>query len=434
MPNSKTRIVIIGGGAAGLGLARKLARNKDHIVTLVDRNRTHFWKPLLHEVAAGALDPNLEEVGYGGHAARWGYRFYQGELDRIDRTAQTITTRPLLDDDGEIILDAQTLDYDYLVLAFGGVSNDFGTPGVREHALFLEHHAQADEFRKKLLNECLRVNDRRQRGETDATVDIAIVGGGATGVELSAELEQSARALRSYGLTNFDADALRLHLIEAGPRLLPALDEKLVQKVSDELTDLGVQLHTGTRVTEVRKDGVDTADDGFIPARMVLWAAGIRGEPDVPSLSDLELSNLDKFVTEPTLQSVTDPKIFAIGDCAHCVLPGEPRPVPPRAQSAHQMADHVARAITALEAGKPVPQFEYKDHGSLVSLSHFATVGSLMGNLVGGRLAIEGRVARLAYQSLYRMHILQVHGPFRGTVQIITSFFSRAFKPRLKLH
>ena len=434
MPKSNTRILIIGGGAAGLGLARKLARTKHHDVTLLDRNRTHFWKPLLHEVAAGALDPNLEEVGYGGHAARWGYRFFQGEPAHIDRTAQTITTRPLLDDDGEVILDAQTLGYDYLVLAFGGVSNDFGTPGVREHALFLEHRAQADQFRKKLLNECLRVNDRRQRGDGDATVDIAIVGGGATGVELSAELEQSARALSKYGLTRFDANALRLHLIEAGPRLLPALDEKLVQKVSDELTDLGVTLHLNTRVTEVRKDGVDTATDGFIPARMVLWAAGVRGEPDVPGLSDLDLTGLDKFVTEPTLQTVTDPRIFAIGDCAHCVLPGDDTPVPPRAQSAQQMADHVATAIPALAAGKPAPQFKYRDRGSLVSLSHFATVGSLMGNLIGGKLAIEGRVARLAYQSLYRMHILQVHGPIRGTVQIITSFFSRAFKPRLKLH
>ncbi len=438
MPETpRKRIVVVGGGAAGLGLVRKLAKtySRDtHEVILVDRNRTHVWKPLLHEVAAGALDPNQDEVGYGGHAARWGYRFFQGALARIDRKRKVITTAPLRDEDGEVILQEHEIAYDYLVLALGCVSDDFGIPGVRENALFLEHRAQADRFRQKLLNACLQVNERRQRGEDGATLPICIVGGGATGVELSAELVHSAQALRSYGLEGFDADAFRITLIEAGPRLLPALDEKLVDKVTQELRDIGVEVRVGTMVTRVERDRVITKDGDDLPAALILWAAGVRGEPGMPELSDLELSRLDRIVVRPTLQTETDDAIFAIGDCCHCVLPGKDRPVPPRAQAAHQMAEHVLTAIGKLESGRPITHFNYRDYGALVSLSRFATVGSLMGNLVGGKLAIEGRLARLAYLSLYRMHVLTVHGWFRGTAQLVAARISRAVRPRLKLH
>ncbi len=434
---AKKRIVVVGGGAAGLGLVRKLAKTysrETHEIILLDRNRTHVWKPLLHEVAAGALDPNQDEVGYGGHAARWGYRFFQGALARIDRERQVIVTAPLKDEDGEMILEAHEIAYDYLVLAIGGVSDDFGIPGVRENALFLEHRAQADRFRQKLLNACLRVNARREKGEVDATLPICIVGGGATGVELSAELVHSARSLRSYGLEGFDSDAFRITLIEAGPRLLPALDEKVVEKVTQELRDIGVDVRVNTMVTQVEKDRVHMKDGTELPATLILWAAGVRGEPEVPGFSDLELSKLDRVVVRPTLQSVTDDRIFAIGDCCHCVLPGQERPVAPRAQAAHQMADHVLTAIGHLEKGQTIPDFEYKDYGALVSLSRFATVGSLMGNLVGGKLAIEGRLARLAYLSLYRMHILTVHGWLRGTAQLVAGRIGRAVRPHLKLH
>ncbi|MGY9047593.1 MAG: NAD(P)/FAD-dependent oxidoreductase, partial [Rhodobacterales bacterium] len=306
--------------------------------------------------------------------------------------------------------------------------------GVRDNALFLEHRAQADRFRQKLLNACLRVNARREKGEVDATLPICIVGGGATGVELSAELVNSARALSSYGLEGFDPDAFRITLIEAGPRLLPALDEKVVGKVTQELRDIGVDVRVNTMVTQVDKDRVHMKDGTDLPATLILWAAGVRGESGVPGYSDLELSRLDRVVVRPTLQSVTDDRIFAIGDCCHCVLPGQERPVAPRAQAAQQMADHLLVAIDKLDKGQTLPDFEYKDRGSLVSLSHFATVGSLMGNLMSGKLSIEGRVARLAYISLYRIHILTVHGWLRGMAQLIAGRINRVVRPRLKLH
>lgn len=437
MSKKKTQIVIVGGGAGGLELARKLGARygkKHHDIVLVDRNRTHIWKPLLHEVAAGSLDANLDEVGYGGHAARWGYRFFFGALESIDRAAGFITTAPLIDADGEEVLGRHRIRYDYLVLAIGGVSNDFAIPGVREHAMFLEQRSQADTFRHKLLNACFRANLESAGGKADARVRICIVGGGATGVELSAELYNAAKGLRNYGLEVFDESALSVTLLEAGPRILPALDEELAETARSELEALGVQVRTATQVVEVTPKTVHMKDGTTLEADLILWAAGVRGAYGVEAMSDLTLNRLGQFVVRPTLQTVDDDRIFAIGDCASCTLPGAERPIPPRAQSAHQMAAAVFANLNRMMEGRAPEAFKYRDHGSLVSLSRFAAVGSLMGNLVGGRMAIEGRLARMAYRSLYRMHILAIHGWLRGSALIVMGHVNHIVRPRLKLH
>lgn len=436
-PERKTQIVVVGGGAGGLELARRLGARygrERHDVILVDRNRTHIWKPLLHEVAAGSLDANLDEVGYGGHAARWGYRFFNGALARIDRTKREIVTAPMVDDQGREIVGAHSIRYDWLVLAFGGVSNDFGVPGVKENALFLESRDQADAFRNRLLNACFGVSVRAERGERDAKVRVAIVGGGATGVELSAELYNAASGLRTYGLEVFDESRLEVTLIEAGPRLLPALDEDLSETVATELTDLGVRVLRGTQVTEVAPGEVRTKAGPTIAADLIVWAAGVKGADFVRELSDLERDRADRLVVRPTLQTTKDDRVFAIGDCCACVLEGQDRPVPPRAQSAHQMAAHVFSQLDRAQKGEPLEPFVYRDKGSLVSLSRYSTVGSLMGNLIGGRMAIEGRLARFAYLSLYRLHLLAIHGWWSGVMMIAVGHVNRIARPKLKLH
>jgi NADH dehydrogenase len=437
MTEQKTQIVVVGGGAGGLELVRRLGTRfgrKHHDIILVDRNQTHIWKPLLHEVAAGSLDANLDEVGYGGHAVRWGYRFFNGTLESIDRAAQTITTAPLIDDDGREVIGRHTIRYDYLVIAIGGISNDFGVPGVREHAMFLEQRSQADQFRQRLLNACLRANHLHQQGDTNARVRIAIVGGGATGVELAAELYNAAKALRHYGLEVFDESKLEVSLLEAGPRILPQLDEPLAETAKQELIGLGVRVLDKTQVTRIEEGVVHTAAGPPIPADLIVWAAGVKGAEELATMSDLERTRLNQLVVTPTLQTTLDERIFALGDCASCLLPGAERPVPPRAQSAHQMASHIFANLIRVQQGKPMTPFVYHDHGSLVSLSRFSTVGSLMGNLVGGRMFIEGRLARWAYQSLYRMHLIAIHGWLRGMAMIVVGHVNQIVRPRLKLH
>lgn len=388
----KTQIVVGGGGAGGLELVARLGAGLSRTefdIILIDRNQTHVWKPLLHEVAAGSLDANLDEVGYRNHAFRWGYRYFDGTLESIDRDTRQVVVAPIIEDVREII-GRHWIRFDYLVLAVGSVSNDFGTPGVREYCIFLDERAEADRFRRKLLNQCLRVSRTlADDPAADACVNVVIVGGGATGVELAAELHMAAASLAMYGLETFDAARLRITLVEAGPRILPALPEKLAAAARAELEDLGVRVATAEQVVEATADGVRTGSGEFIPAGLMVWAAGVKGADFLHDIGVLETNRGNQIVVRPTLQATRDDRIYAIGDCAYYVPEGAIRPVPPRAQSAHQMADIVYHNIRAAVDGKPLKPFIYHDHGSLVSLARYATVGSLMGNLVGGRMAVE---------------------------------------------
>ena len=437
MKKKKTQIVVVGGGAGGLELVTKLGAKfgrREHDIILVERNRTHIWKPLLHEVAAGSLDANLDEVGYRSHCHRWGYRFFMGALEGIDRASQQIVLAPLREEDGGEIMGSHRVRYDYLVLAVGSISNDFNTPGAIENCLFLDDHSLADKFRHRLLDHCLRVSRTLSTDpDADAFVRIAIVGGGATGVELAAELFNAAAALRFYGLEVFDESRLEVTLIEAGPRILPALPEPIARAAHEQLEVLGVRVLTGVPVTEVLPNGVRLGSGELVLADLRVWAAGVKAPSFLKNIDGLETNRGDQIVVRPTLQTTFDERILAIGDCCS-VAQEDGRPVPPRAQAAHQMADTVFHNLAALMDDRPLKAFVYRDHGSLVSLSRFSTVGSLMGNLVGGRMAIEGRLARFAYISLYRMHLIAIHGWLRGLVIIAVSKINNVVRPRLKLH
>jgi NADH:ubiquinone reductase (H+-translocating) len=433
----KTQIVVVGGGAAGLELATWLGAHfgREHFdIILVEKNRTHIWKPLLHEVAAGSLDANLDEVGYRSHGHAFGYRFFYGVMEGLDTDSRHVLIAPILDEDGGEIMGRHRIRYDYLVLAVGSVSNDFGTKGVARHCIFLDSRLQADRFRTKLLNHCLRVSRTlTQNPQADAKVRVDIVGGGATGVELAAELYNAAVALRHYGLEVFDESRLQVTLIEAGSRILPQLPEKLALAAHKELEALGVRVLTGEQVVEATSEGMITRSGELIKADLRVWAAGVKG-PDVLAHLGLETTANNQLVVRPTLQTSRDERIFAIGDCAYFVPAGQTNPVPPRAQAAHQMANTAYHNIRSLISKKPLKRFVYRDHGSLVSLSHFSTVGSLMGNLIGGRMAIEGRLARLVYRSLYRMHLIAIHGWLKGMALILLGHVNQVIRPRLKLH
>ncbi|GAB2179086.1 NAD(P)/FAD-dependent oxidoreductase [Dongia sp. agr-C8] len=434
----KTQIVVVGGGAGGLELVRRLGAKlgrEDFDVILLERNRTHIWKPLLHEVAAGSLDANLDEVGYRSHGHRWGYRYFYGSLEGIDRAARQVIVAPVPDEDGTELIGRHRIRYDYLVIAIGAVSNDFGTKGAKQFCLFLDDRDQADRFRQRLLNHCLRVSRAlSENPKVDAKVEIAIVGAGATGVELAAELYNAAAGLRHYGLEVFDESRLKVTLIEAGPRILPALPEKLAQAAHEELETLGVRVLTGTAIVEVTQEAMRTKGGETIPADLKVWAAGVRAPEILKEIDGLETTRGNQLVVRPTLQTTRDDRVFAIGDCCFFVPEGEERPVPPRAQAAHQMAITAYRNILALIRNRPLEAFVYRDKGSLVSLSRYSTVGSLMGNLIGGRMAIEGRLARMVYLSLYRLHLIGIHGWLKGMTLIVIGHVNRVVRPRLKLH
>ncbi|MBN0987185.1 NAD(P)/FAD-dependent oxidoreductase [Amphritea pacifica] len=426
-------IVIVGGGAGGLELAtrlgHKLGKKKRANIILVDRNRSHIWKPLLHEVATGSLDMNSDGVVYRAHSAAHNYQFQLGTMIGLDRVAKTIRLQSLEDEEGKEVLPEREIAFDTLVMAVGSVSNDFGTPGVAEHSYFLDSHQQAERFHRALLNQFLRINQK----SSDAKLRLAIVGGGATGVELAAELYHVADLFKIYGMPDMSGKRLSIDLIEAGPRILPALPLRIAEAAKKELMALGITIHENVRVTSSTEEGFVTGDGALIDADLQVWAAGVKAPDFIKQIGLFDTNRNGQIVVKPTLQSTVDDAVFVIGDCCACEQP-DGSWVPPRAQSAHQMASLVYRNIILSEQGKPLKEYIYKDHGSLVNLSRYSTVGSLMGNLTKGSMFIEGKLARLVYISLYRMHQIAIHGWLRAAAVYWAQKISGTVKPKMKLH
>jgi NADH dehydrogenase len=430
------RIVIVGGGAGGLVLAtalgHRLGRRGRAQVTLIDKSLTHVWKPLLHEVAAGTLDSHKDDVIYLGHASSHGFKFQQGRMDGLDRKNRLISLGPIPDEAGQEVIPRRTLPYDTLVIAVGGICNDFGTPGALEYCMFLDTHQQAEQVHRRLLNLCLRAQ-LRQGPLDEGQLHVAIVGAGATGVELAAELHKSMRRMVAYGLDRIDPERdVRISLIEAGPTVLPALPPRLSQATVRELERLGVRIHTNEKVVQVTEKGIATQSGLFIPAAVMIWAAGVKAPDFLGGIDGLETNRSNQLVVDQTLKVTGDDNIFALGDCAACPQPGSPRPVPPRAQSAYQQAMLLAKSLERRLRGEPPRPFVYKDYGSLVSLS-YSSVGTLMGNLLGS-VMIEGRLARLTYLSLYKKHQLAVHGVMWVVLASLINLIRLRTEPRLKLH
>ncbi|TCP95963.1 NADH dehydrogenase [Cricetibacter osteomyelitidis] len=441
-------IVVVGGGAGGLELAthlgNTLGRKKRANVTLVDKNATHLWKPLLHEVATGVLEEGIDALSYRSHARNHHFSFVQGEITGLNRTQKYVELAPVYGKDGDMLVIARRVPYDYLVIAIGSKSNDFGTPGVAKHCIFLDNPTQALRFQNRMLELFLKFTEnhaldeigeeefKQQLVENDK-VNIAIVGGGATGVELSAELYHAVEYISHYGYGAIDDGHLQVTLIEAGERLLPALPESLSEGVKIKLESLGVKVKTHTMITEAYDKGLRTKDGQDIKADLMVWAAGVKTSEITKQFDSLATNHINQIEIKPTLQTTVDDSIFAIGDCAF-LMQANGKPVPPRGQAANQMAVTCAKNITALLDNKPLKDFVFNDKGSLVSLSQFTAFGSLLEKRKKGAIKIEGRLARLAYLSLYRAHQTALHGCFKTGLMLLVKGINRFIRPSLKLH
>jgi NADH dehydrogenase len=431
-------IIIVGGGAGGLELATrlgdKLGKKGKASISLVERARTHVWKPLLHEIAAGSMDVGRHELEYQAQGYWHGFQFRYGEMTGIDRKKKLVFLAATFDEEGREITPVRSFKYDTLVIAIGCVGNAFETPGVTQHAIMLDTPEQAERFNRRLINACVRAF--AQEGPVRAgQLHVAIIGAGATGTELAAELHSTARGLVAYGLDKIDPENdVKITLIEAAPRILPALPERVSDGVADILKGLNVDIKTDSRVVAVTNKGVNLQNGEFIPSELVVWAAGVKG-PDVLSrLDGLETSRDGRLVVTETLQTTRDPDIFAFGDCAYLVPEGASAPIPPRAQAAHQEASHLYTELQRKLKGEELRPFRYRDFGSLVSLGHYSTVGNLMGFVVGKNFFIEGLFARLMYRSLYKMHEMALHGPFKVAMDTLSRMITRRTEPVVKLH
>jgi len=422
--------VIVGGGAAGLELAsslgKKLGKKGVAEVMLLDASPTHIWKPLLHEVAAGTLD-EAEQIEYLAQAHRNHFRYRLGKMEGLNRQKKEIYVSPTLSDSGEELIPRRTFSYDTLVMSVGSISNTFNIKGVAEHCLFLDTTAQAFKFQKQLVESYIKSHAGKA---ADKTLSIVIIGAGATGVELSAQLHEVTDLLAVYGLD--ESSDVKLTIIEAANQLLPALPVRLANATQQQLVKLGIDLKLGRRVTEVTKEGVHTHDGEVIPADLKVWSAGIKAPDWMKDLDGLEVNRINQLVVDETLKT-SDDDIFAIGDCAACPWPGHDGNVPPRAQAAHQQASTLSKSIVNRLQGGKLVKYAYLDYGSLVALGKYTTVGNLMGNLMGS-VSIGGFIARVVYLSLYKMHQVAIHGYFRTAMLTLSNLFRRSAHAKIKMH
>ena len=435
------RMVIVGGGAGGLELATKLgddsSSNKTS-VTLVDKNRTHIWKPKLHEVAAGSMDLADQELDYIAQAHWHHFKFRLGELISIDRERKQIQIAPVIDEAGELVTPIQTIPYDTLIISIGSLTNDFGTQGVAQFAQRLESLADAKRFHLRLVNACLRAQAQIEP-LAPHQLKVAIIGAGATGVELAAELHRTTRAIISFGMDRVDPEKdLKVILIEAAPKILPALSDRISNAAQKLLVDLGVEVITNAKVQKVLPDKVLLSDGIEIPAELIVWAAGVKAPDFLKGIGGLETNHVNQLMVLPSLQTTLDPNIFAIGDCAACPWPeannGKGGIVPPRAQAAHQQASHLYKQIKRIINHEPLRPYEYRDFGSLVSLGEYSSVGSMMGGLIGGSLMVEGLFAKFMYISLYKLHQLALHGWIKVALDTLSRLIHRRTHSIVKLH
>lgn len=435
------RIVIVGGGAGGLELATRLGdtlgRRGEAQITLIDRSRVHLWKPMLHEIAAGSMDLSKYELDYLAQSHWHHFQFRYGDMTGLDRVACEVQVAALHDDEGREIAPRRAFGYDTLVIAVGSGTNDFGIKGVREFSISLDSPDQATRFHRRIINACMRANTQTEPLAPEQ-LQIAIIGAGATGVELAAELHKTMRQLVAYGYDRIDPERqISIHVLEAAERILPGLPPRLSEAAMGLLAKLGVQVHVDARVVAVTASGVTLASGATIPAELVVWAAGVKAPDFLAGLAGLETNRINQLVVRATLQTTRDERIYALGDCAACPWMGEApgKTVPPRAQAAHQQSSYLARTLTAVARGNVrLEPYIYRDFGSLVSMGNYSTVGSLMGGLFRGSVMIEGYFALIMYKSLYKMHEFALHGAAKVVLETLARMINRRTEPQVKLH
>ncbi|WP_299809169.1 NAD(P)/FAD-dependent oxidoreductase [uncultured Shewanella sp.] len=400
-----SRIVIVGGGAAGLEIASMLGRNvnsQDEVI-LVEGETHHYWKPRFHEIAAGTFDSDLDTICYFSHGAKNGYMHYQAWMTDVNRAAkQLIVRKP----NGE----TDTLNYDYLIIAIGAISNDFATQGAKEHCLFLDTPEQARDSWHQ-ISSLLRSGQSRT---------VNIVGAGATGLELAAELAKVSEELS----LNPYAAKLNINLIEAADRVLPNGPVKMSEQALLRLEKYQINVMLNTRIASVDADRMTTSDGQVLNADVQFWAAGIKAPDWLKEIGGLQSNSLNQLVVEQTLATTFDSSIFALGDCA-AIPQADGSQVPPKAQAANRAAVHLAKNLVAHLKGKPLKPFVYNDGGMVVAIGHNFAISTMMND----RLILKGRLVRRLYDTIFRLHQKTVSGYLAMSRLIIFKRLKCLFKP-----
>jgi NADH dehydrogenase len=428
-------IVIVGGGAGGLELACKLGRKfGPQRVTLVERTFYHVWKPSLHEVAAGTVDMHQEALAYTMLAHRNRFTFVYGAFTRVDVVRKTIVVAAVEEGAGELVNPERILPFSRLCIAVGGTANYFDTPGAAQYTMSLNGAADAEAFRMEMLKKMTWAQHRKGQDRA-GYVNLVIVGGGATGVELAAELREASKRYIDYGLRQLDpVKDVRITLIEGAGRILPLLPARISAAAANMLEERAVTVVPACRVAQVSERSVRDASGRAFPYDICVWAAGIRAPRFLATLG-LPVNHLGQLEVTQRLHVRGQPRIYALGDCAASMM-ADGSKVPPRAQAAHQQADYLYRAFVRESRGRAPSgaPFVYRDNGALVSIGVKQGVGTVMGPLRGRSWFVRGAAARLVYLGLHLRH----HCALLGWLRAASVAFARTLigrtKALVKLH
>lgn len=429
-------ILIVGGGAGGLELACKLGRKfGPDRVTLIDAKMYHIWKPSLHEVAAGTLDIHQEGLSYPMLAHNNGFNFVLGAMQGLNTERKEVQVAAVRDDVGDEVLPTRVLQFGTLVISVGSQSNYFGVKGAQDYTISLDGPQQAENFRLRMLKQ-LATLDQRKKDEPDARLNIVIIGAGATGVELAAELREASHVHSRYGFQRINAaEDVTITILEGAPSILPVLPDSVSSAALRLLEERHIKVVNNCKVVEISPKQVEDANGVRYKADLCVWAAGIKAPSWLAELG-LPVNKNNQLEVQGDLRVKGQSDIFSLGDCAACIQP-DGSMVPPRAQSAHQQADYIYKILLNEERGKAPSSkpYLYKDHGSLVSLGSRSSVGSLMGGLFkASSMFVEGFFARSMYASLHLMHHYAVLGGLKTFLLAVARFLVKRATPLVKLH
>ena len=411
--SDRPHVVIVGAGFGGLEAAKAL-RNAPVQVTLVDRNNYHKFQPLLYEVAMAGLEPddiahNVRNIFRGNETIR----FRLGTVVGIDADQQHVHLEG-----------SAPLAYDYLILAAGAVSNDFGIPGVREHGYPLKNVPDAVNLRNHVLRQFERY-DRKQARAEPGTLTFVVVGGGPTGVEMAGALVELFDTLDDDFAGFHPREQARCVLLEMQDDLLPPYQRSLRTYTRRVLEERGVEVRTGTAVDRVEAAAVHLDDGTTIPTQTLIWAAGVKASP-VADLLGAEQARDGRVVVNPDLSVPGRPQVYAVGDMA--AIEGEDGYEPQLAQVALQSGRHAADQVRRRVLGGETEAFEYSDYGQMATIGRNAAVAELAGGIT-----FKGVVAWLLWVVIHIAKLVGFRNRLSAFVNWAYNYFTYSRSARLIL-
>ena len=400
------KVVILGGGFAGINAAKALGNSKFD-VWIIDKTNHHLFQPLLYQVASAVLSPADIAIPIREIVRRYeNITVLMGEVVSIDKHKKHV-----------LLQNGDIMTYDFLIVALGSRHSYFGKGDWEHFAPGLKTISDAIEIHERILMSFEIAERSDSISEAQKYLNFVIIGGGPTGVEMAGAIAEIAYETMLKNFRRIDPKKTKIYLVEGSPHILPAYPEILANKAQKYLERAGVHVMTGKRVTGITDDGVEIGGM-FIPSKNILWAAGNQASPVLQSL-DIPLDRQGRATVGPDLSIPDHPEIFVLGDCA-CAMDKNGKPLPGLAPVAVQQGRYVAHLIRKQAIGKQHPDFRYRDKGSMATVGKAKAVGMF------GTMQFSGFIAWLAWSFV---HIFYLIG-FRNRLIVLTQWIFNYFSPQ----